>query len=211
MSVALESSPLRRSRRANEAVGSTTRLIQLGLTSFATRAVNSGGGGRARASAASLEASIDSPAMAPRYVAVCGQGAPDPEHEKNAREVGRLLAEAGAVVLCGGRREGVMEAVSSGVREVGGTVIGILPGRDRSEASEHLTLALPTGLGEARNTVLTTAADSVIAIGRGWGTLSEIAFARKLGRTVVGLGTFELEGLVVADSPEHAVRLAVAP
>jgi uncharacterized protein (TIGR00725 family) len=149
--------------------------------------------------------------MAPRYVAVCGQGAPDPEHEKNAREVGRLLAKAGAVVLCGGRREGVMEAVSGGVREVGGTCIGILPGRDRSEASRQLTFALPTGLGEARNTVLTTAADSVIAIGRGWGTLSEIAFARKLGRTVVGLGTFELDGLVKAETPEQAVRLAIAP
>jgi uncharacterized protein (TIGR00725 family) len=211
MSVALERAPLRRSRRANEAVGSTTRLIQLGLTSFATRAVNSGAGRRIRRPATSLEASIDSPAMAPRYVAVCGQGAPDPEHEKNAREVGRLLARAGAVVLCGGRREGVMEAVSTGVREAGGTVIGILPGRDRSEASEQLTFALPTGLGEARNTVLTTAADSVIAIGRGWGTLSEIAFARKLGRTVVGLGSFELEGLVVAQSPEQAVRLAVEP
>ena len=149
--------------------------------------------------------------MAPRYVAVCGQGAPDPEHERNAREVGRLLARAGAVVLCGGRREGVMEAVSTGVREAGGTVIGILPGRDRSEGSGQLTFALPTGLGEARNTVLTTAADSVIAIGRGWGTLSEIAFARKLGRPVVGLGTFDLDGLIRADSPEHAVRLAVAP
>ena len=147
--------------------------------------------------------------MAPRYVAVCGQGAPDPQHERNAREVGRLLAEAGAVVLCGGRREGVMEAVSSGVREAGGTVIGILPGRDRAEASEHLTFALPTGLGEARNMVLATAADSVIAIGGGWGTLTEIAFARKLGRTVVGLGTFDLEGLVLADSAEQAVRLAV--
>src|SRR5439155_1400603 len=79
--------------------------------------------------ATSLEASIDSPAMAPRYVAVCGQGAPDPEHERNAREVGRLLARAGAGVLCGGRPEGVMEAVSEGVQEAGGTVIGILPGR----------------------------------------------------------------------------------
>src|SRR5438132_6216972 len=84
MSVALERAPLRRSRRANEAVGSTTRLIQLGLTSFATRAVNSGAGGRPRRPATSLGASIDSAAMAPRYVAVCGQGAPDPEHERNA-------------------------------------------------------------------------------------------------------------------------------
>ena len=147
--------------------------------------------------------------MAPRYVAVCGQGAPDPEHEKNAREVGRLLAEAGAVVLCGGRREGVMDAVSTGVREVGGTCIGILPGRDRSEASAQLTFALPTGLGEARNTVLTTAADSVIAIGRGWGTLSEIALARKRGRQVVGLDSWPVEGIPPAASAEEAVRTAL--
>jgi uncharacterized protein (TIGR00725 family) len=147
--------------------------------------------------------------MPPRYVAVCGQGAADPEHEKNAREVGRLLASAGAVVLCGGLAEGVMEAVGQGVSEAGGTVIGILPGRDRAAASRWLTIALPTGLGEARNTVLTTAADSVIAIGRGWGTLSEIAFARNVGRPVVGLGSFQLEGVAAVQTPADAVRLAL--
>jgi uncharacterized protein (TIGR00725 family) len=147
--------------------------------------------------------------MPPRYVAVCGQGAPDPVHERNAREVGRLLADAGAVVLCGGLAEGVMEAVSEGARAAGGTVIGILPGRDRAAASEKLTFAVATGLGEARNTVLTTAADSVIAIGRGWGTLSEIAFARKVGRPVVTLGSFDLDGVQPANTAAEAVRLAL--
>jgi uncharacterized protein (TIGR00725 family) len=147
--------------------------------------------------------------MAPRYVAVCGQGAPDPVHERNAREVGRLLADAGAIVLCGGLPDGVMEAVSEGVQASGGTVIGILPGRDRSSASHKLSFALATGLGEARNTVLTTAADSVIAIGGGWGTLSEIAFARKVGRPVVTLGSFELEGVQAAQTAAEAVRLAL--
>jgi uncharacterized protein (TIGR00725 family) len=102
-----------------------------------------------------------------------------------------------------------MEAVSEGVTRAGGTVIGILPGRDRAAASNWLTYAIATGLGEARNTVLTSSADSVIAIGGGWGTLSEIAFARKLGRPVFGLGTFELDGIVTASNPEQAVQLAL--
>jgi uncharacterized protein (TIGR00725 family) len=93
--------------------------------------------------------------------------------------------------------------------EAGGTVVGVLPGSDRSAASRHLTLAIATGLGEARNAVLTTAADSMIAIGGGWGTLSEIGLARKKGRPVVGLDTWELQGLQVADSPEEAVRIAL--
>jgi uncharacterized protein (TIGR00725 family) len=122
--------------------------------------------------------------------------------------VGRRLAEADAIVLCGGLG-GVMEAVSEGAAEAGGTVVGILPGSDRSAASPHLTLAIATGLGEARNAVLTTAADSVIAIGGGWGTLSEIGLARKKGRPVVGLDTWELNGLRAAGSPEEAVRIAL--
>jgi uncharacterized protein (TIGR00725 family) len=104
-----------------------------------------------------------------------------------------------------------MEAVSEGVQGAGGTVIGILPGRDRDGASPNLSFALATGLGEARNTVLTTAADSVIAIGRGWGTLSEIAFARKVGRPVVTLGSFELDGVTSAETAAEAVRLALGP
>jgi uncharacterized protein (TIGR00725 family) len=122
--------------------------------------------------------------------------------------VGRRLAEADAIVLCGGLG-GVMEAVSEGAAEAGGTVVGILPGSDRSAGSPHLTLAIATGLGEARNAVLTTAADSVIAIGGGWGTLSEIGLARKKGRPVVGLDTWELNGLRAAGSPEEAVRIAL--
>jgi uncharacterized protein (TIGR00725 family) len=143
-----------------------------------------------------------------RYVAVCGASDPAPGQRELAREVGRRLAEADAIVLCGGLG-GVMEAVSEGAAEAGGTVVGILPGSDRSAGSPHLTLAIATGLGEARNAVLTTAADSVIAIGGGWGTLSEIGLARKKGRPVVGLDTWELNGLRVAGSPEEAVRIAL--
>jgi len=148
--------------------------------------------------------------MSSRYVAVCGASEPDPTQRRMAREVGKLLAEAGAVVLCGGLG-GVMEAAGEGASGAGGTVVGLLPGSDRSAGNPYLTLALATGLGEARNAVLTCAADSVIAIGRGWGTLSEIALARKRGREVIALDSWQVAGVPMAVSPEEAVRAALSP
>ena len=142
------------------------------------------------------------------YVAVCGTSEASPEQARAAEEVGRLLARRGAVVLCGGLG-GVMEAASRGAQAEGGTVVGILPGSDRGEANPHLTLALPTGLGQARNAVLVTAADSVIAIGGGWGTLSEIGLARRLGRRVLALESWAVEGLETAASPGEAVERAL--
>jgi uncharacterized protein (TIGR00725 family) len=148
--------------------------------------------------------------MPPRYVAVCGDSDPESPHLEAAEEVGRLLAEAGAVVLCGGLG-GVMEAVSAGVAEAGGTVVGILPGDDRRAANRHLSLAIATGLGQARNAVIATAADAVIAIGdAGWGTLSEIAHARRLGRRVIGLKTWEVAGLEQVATPAEAVSRVLA-
>ena len=143
-----------------------------------------------------------------RYVAVCGASDPEPVQRELAREVGRRLAEAEAVVLCGGLG-GVMEAASEGAAGAGGLVVGILPGGDRDAGNPHLGLAIATGLGEARNAVLTSAADSVIAIGRGWGTLSEIGLAMKKGRPVVGLDTWTVDGLRVAASPDEAVKIAL--
>jgi len=143
-----------------------------------------------------------------RYVAVCGASDPRPDQRALAREVGRRLAESGAVVLCGGLG-GVMEAAAEGAASAGGTVVGILPGGDRSAANPYVTVAIATGLGEARNAVLTAAADAVIAIGGGWGTLSEIALARKRGRPVVALASWELEGVPMAVSAEEAVKAAV--
>jgi uncharacterized protein (TIGR00725 family) len=139
---------------------------------------------------------------------VCGASDPDPEQRELAREVGRRLAEAGAVVLCGGLG-GVMEAAAEGASSAGGTVVGILPGADRSGGNPHLTIAIATGLGEARNAVLASACDAVIAVAGGWGTLSEIAFARRLGRPVVAIAGWELEGVPVAISAEEAVRAAL--
>ena len=109
------------------------------------------------------------------------------------------------MVLCGGYG-GVMEAVAAGATNAGGTVVGILSEADRAGANEYLTIALATGLGQARNAVIATASDAVIAIGSaGWGTLSEIAHAQRLGRPVVGLDTWKVEGLDQVASPAEAV------
>jgi uncharacterized protein (TIGR00725 family) len=139
-------------------------------------------------------------------VAVIGPG---DEPTVAAAEVGRLIAERGAVLVCGGRG-GAMEAACRGAKEVGGLTVGILPGPDRSEANPFVDVVLPTGLGEARNALVVAAADVVIAIGGGYGTLSEIALALKVGKRVIGLGTWEIEGVVAAESPEAAVAAALS-
>ena len=143
------------------------------------------------------------------YVAVVGASRATAEQEADAEEVGRLLAEAGAVVVCGGRG-GVMEAVSRGASEAGGVVVGVLPGLDRAEGNEWLTVALPTGMGELRNGLVVRAADAVIAVGGEYGTLSEVALALQAGRRVIGLGfAFGLGGVEVAADPAGAVASAL--
>jgi uncharacterized protein (TIGR00725 family) len=139
-------------------------------------------------------------------VAVIGPG---DEPTVAAAEVGRLLAERGAVVVCGGRG-GAMEAACRGAKEADGLTVGILPGSDSSDANPFVDVVVPTGLGEARNALVVAAADVVIAIGGGYGTLSEIALALKAGKRVIGLGTWEIEGVTAADSPEAAVAAALS-
>ena len=146
--------------------------------------------------------------MPRRYVAVCGATEATPSQLDAAREVGRLLARSGAIVINGGYG-GVSAAASEGAAREGGTVVGLLSEADRQGANPHLTLSLPTGLGQGRNLLIVTAAESVIAIGRGWGTLSEIAHARRLGRSVFALDTWDVEGLEKVDSPDEAVRRAI--
>ncbi len=121
-----------------------------------------------------------------------------------AQEVGRGLAVAGAVVLTGGRG-GVMAAASRGAAEAGGLTVGILPGADRAEANPHVQVAIATGLGELRNGILVRAVDALIAVGGAYGTLSEIALGLRAGKPVVGLGTWSIEGVVIAATPEAAV------
>lgn len=148
-------------------------------------------------------------------VSVCGPGDCSEEEARQAREVGRLLAARGAVVLCGGDG-GVMAAVAAGARSAGGIVVGILPGSRREEPFPDLSVVLATGLGEARNALVAGCGDAVIAIGGSWGTLSEIALAMRRGRVpVVQLGGWRvvggdgrpIPGVLTAASPAEAVRL----
>jgi len=132
-----------------------------------------------------------------------------------AVQVGEELARKGAVILCGGRG-GVMEGVAKGASGCGGTVIGILPGCQRQEGNKYLTFSLPTGLGDARNAVITRSADALIAISGGAGTLSEIGLALKMGKTVIGLQSWEITPptpyryrFITASHPEQAVHLAL--
>jgi uncharacterized protein (TIGR00725 family) len=146
--------------------------------------------------------------MPRRYVAVCGASEATESQLAAAREVGRLLAEAGAVVINGGLG-GVSTAVSEGAASAGGTVVGILPDAHRAGANKHLTIALPTGMGQARNVLIVTAAQAVIAIGGGWGTLSEIAIAKRIGRPVVTLDSWPIAGLESVATAAEAVRWAL--
>ncbi len=155
-----------------------------------------------------------------RQVAVIGAGgcAQDSEAARLAEEVGRRLAEAGAVVVCGGLG-GVMEAVSRGAAAVGGSVIGIVPGSSLEEANPHCTQVVASGVGHARNLAVVGSGDVVIAVGGEWGTLSEIGHARAIGRTVVALRSWALTGrdrmegapgIVPAETPAEAVAAALA-
>lgn len=154
------------------------------------------------------------------YVAVIGDGEPvGPDAHRIlewAEEVGQQLARGGAVVITGGLG-GVMRAASRGALVAGGETIGILPGADASEANEFVRTPIATGLGVARNLVVVTASDAVIAVGGRHGTLSEIGLALRMGRHVVTLSSWRLESdhrmggprVHRASSPRDAVTLAL--
>jgi uncharacterized protein (TIGR00725 family) len=146
---------------------------------------------------------------APLYVAVVGPGEATATESDAAEAVGRALAQAGAVVVTGGLG-GVMEAACRGARDAGGLTVGILPGPDRSAANAAVTVALATGLGELRNGLVIRSADAVVAVGGAYGTLSEVALALKTGVPVVGLNTWEIEGIEPAHAPAEAVERALA-
>jgi uncharacterized protein (TIGR00725 family) len=138
------------------------------------------------------------------YVAVVGPGEASPDELLAAEEIGAGLAAAGAVVVTGGLG-GVMEAACRGARSRRGGTIGILPGEDRDAANGWVEVAIATGLGELRNGLVVRAADALVAVGGGHGTLSEVALALKLGRPVVGLGTWEVHGVHHVSTPEEAL------
>ena len=142
------------------------------------------------------------------YVAVIGPGDATGDQVQAGEAVGRGLAEGGAILVCGGLG-GVMAAACRGAAEAGGVTVGILPGTDRAAANQWVSVAVPTGLGELRNGLVVRAADAVIAVGGGYGTLSEVALALKTGVPVVGVGTWEIPGIETVEGPEAAVRRAL--
>jgi uncharacterized protein (TIGR00725 family) len=139
------------------------------------------------------------------YVAVVGPGDASPAEIAAAEVIGRGIADARHVLVCGGLG-GVMAAACRGAAEAGGLTVGLLPGSDRGTANQWVRVAIPTGLGELRNGLVVRAADVVVAVGGAYGTLSEVALALKTGVPVIGLGTWEIEGVHAVDSPESALR-----
>jgi uncharacterized protein (TIGR00725 family) len=142
------------------------------------------------------------------YVAVVGPGDATAEETHAADAIGRGLAEGGAILVCGGLG-GVMAAACHGAAAVAGVTIGFLPGTDRESANEWVQIALPTGLGELRNGLVIRAADAVVAVGGAYGTLSEIALALRSGVPVIGLKTWDVEGIEQVTSAAEAVRRAL--
>ena len=156
--------------------------------------------------------------MTERRVQVSVIGASEGEEAllREAEEVGRRLAEANAVLVCGGLT-GVMEAASRGAAEAGGTVVAVLPTLSPADANQYVTYAIATGTGHARNLAVVASGDAVIAVGGEWGTLSEIAYARKLERPVVALQSWPLRnragtdlGIAEAETAADAVKAALS-
>jgi len=152
-----------------------------------------------------------------KIIGVIGSSRAEENVLRLAEEVGAEIARRGCAVVCGGLT-GVMEAACKGARREGGLTIGIIPSDDKKDANQYVQIPIVTGMGMGRNVMLVKTADVVIAVGGEYGTLSEIAHALNLGKKVIGLHTWKLEkahtkpipNLVEADSPRHAVDLAVA-
>lgn len=144
-------------------------------------------------------------------IGVMGAGSCAPDVSDLAYDVGRLVAQSGAILLCGGLG-GVMEAAARGARDSGGLVVGVLPGRDARETppNPYVDVAIFTGMSDGRNWINACSSDAVIAIAGGYGTLSEIALAMKIGRPVVVVGSWELSASGVGEQPMIATTAAEA-
>jgi len=145
--------------------------------------------------------------MVKRIIGVIGASRADGKELELAEQTGKLIAERGAVLVCGGLG-GVMEAAARGAKSAGGLTIGILPQSTKEMANNYIDVPIATGFGEARNVIIVRSADAVIAIGGEYGTLSEIAFALKMGKPVIGINTWNIKGIVEAGAPDTAIDKA---
>jgi uncharacterized protein (TIGR00725 family) len=145
--------------------------------------------------------------MRKKIIAVIGAGTADEAILKIAEDVGRLIARRGAVLICGGLG-GVMDTALKGAKSAGGITVGILPQNHTKDANPNIDIPIATGFGEGRNVIIARTADVIIAVGGEYGTLSEIAFGLKMGKPVIGIGTWDIKGMIKAKNAEDAVEKA---
>ncbi|MCX5657532.1 MAG: TIGR00725 family protein [Candidatus Omnitrophica bacterium] len=144
------------------------------------------------------------------FIGVIGVSDADDRLAKIAEEVGREIAAQGAVLVCGGLG-GVMEYAARGAKSSGGITVGIIPGDSINSANPYIDIPIATGIGEARNIVIVKSSDSLIAIGKGFGTLSEISIALKLNKPVVGIETWDISPQIISmNNPREAVKKAIS-
>lgn len=141
-------------------------------------------------------------------IGVIGASAADEAAWKDAEEVGRLIGQNGFLLVCGGLG-GVMEAAARGAKHSGGTTIGVLPQAERVGANPYIDIPIATGFGEGRNIIIIRTADLLVAVSGEYGTLSEIAFALRMGKPVIGLHTWDIPGVVKAETPQDAFEKAL--
>jgi uncharacterized protein (TIGR00725 family) len=141
-------------------------------------------------------------------IGVIGGASPEPKYRQIAYDVGRQIAEKGTILVCGGLG-GVMEAAARGAKKAGGLTVGILPGNSHKEANVHIDVPIATGLGYSRNSLVAMNADVLIAVDGQFGTLSEIAYGNIYGKKVIGIGTWDIQGVISAETAEKAVELAL--
>ncbi len=144
------------------------------------------------------------------FIGVIGVSDVDEHLAKIAEEMGREIAAQGAVLVCGGLG-GVMEYAAKGAKSSGGITVGIIPGDSINSANPYIDIPIATGMGEARDVVVVKSSDSLIAIGKGFGTLSEISIALKLNKPVVGIETWDISPQIISvNNPREAVKKAIS-
>jgi len=141
-------------------------------------------------------------------IGVIGGATPDSKFRKTAHDVGRLIAEKGAILVCGGL-SGVMEAAAQGAKKGGGLTIGILPGASLQDANHYIDIPIATGIGYSRNSLVAMNADVLIAIDGQFGTLTEIAYGNIYQKKVIGIGTWDIEGVIQVETAEEAIEVAL--
>ena len=140
-----------------------------------------------------------------KRVGIIGGNLPDAASLKNAERMGELIAKNGYILVNGGMK-GVMEASARGAKSANGFVIGILPGKSRDDCNSYVDIAIPTGLGYMRNPMVVLNSDIVVAIDGSYGTLSEIAYTQIYNRTVFGLNTWNIKGVIPLSTPEEVIN-----